>query len=119
MPKDLNEELERLESELLRADATKKLPVVEVPEEQYEEAEEEYEEEYEEAYEEEYEEEEEPEYTAYSNQPCDVDLEEYAAQVEEEPKNKGLGFLTALFVVLTTILCICIWMFLKFGGFLG
>lgn len=133
MPRDVNEELERLEAELLRADATKKLPVVEAmeetkinmpPLEDYEE--EDFEEDYEEDdYEEEdYEEEDEqqndlPEFNAYTNQSCDVDLAEFSEEVEKEPKNKGLGFLTVLFVVLTSLLCLCIWAFLKFGGFLG
>lgn len=123
MFQDQKEELNRLESALLEQEES-------VEEQPQEEEEAFFDDSFElEDFEEEPEEDEEeilsfdPEETrhfkAYSNHKCDVDLEEFSQDVAYGKKEKGMGFLVALFVFLTLAICACLFLFLKDGGFLG
>ena len=54
---------------------------------------------------------------AYSNVPCDVDLEEYEEAVQRQ--GPSLGLLTFFIAILTVAFCLVAWVVLKQRGYLG
>ena len=95
MFKDAKEELERLNRELLEED---------------EEEEEEYDEES-------FEEEEEEEYDAYNGDTSDVDLEEYSAEIYEDPPSRK-GIVAAVLLATAIVLLFLAYLLAKRGGLL-
>lgn len=55
----------------------------------------------------------------YNTDRQDVDLEDFGQQVEQEPKESISGLLTLAFVLLTGIFCTLIYIVLYSGGWLG
>ncbi len=61
-----------------------------------------------------------PEFDAYNTDVTDEDLEEFSeAVLAPEPERSSLGLIAAVIVLLTAIVCVLVWVVLRYGGFLG